>query len=97
MQDNPFSWQKREKKKTPVAPHHCDPDTLIFLGSRWEFGIIEFREARRTSYPAHFTVSSQTDVISPILWMNGGATDAGALHLTYVYSAEARRRYPEGY
>lgn len=60
-------------------PHQHHPAALIFAASRWEFGIIEFCEARRTSYPAHFVISSQTDVISPILGMNGSSCDARVL------------------
>lgn len=71
---------KWRKKETHLWHHITVIQTLlIFLASRWEFGIIEFLEARRTSYPAHFTVSSQMDVISPILWMNGNALNARAL------------------
>lgn len=69
-----------EKKETHLRRHISAIQTpLIFLASRWEFGIIEFWEARRTSYPAPFTVLSQTDVICPISWMNGSAPDATAL------------------
>lgn len=61
--------------------HTCGSSSLllIFLASRCEFGIIEILEARRTSYPAHFTALSQTDVICPISWKNGSAPDATAL------------------
>lgn len=75
MEDNTCSW----KMKTPVMPHQHHPAALIFAASRWEFGIIEFCEARRTSYPAHFVISSQMDVISPILGMNGSSCDARVL------------------
>lgn len=84
------------KKKTHLWRHITAVQAaLIFLASRWEFGIIEFWEARRTSYPAHFTALSQTGVISPISWMNASAPDARAL--PHICEDEARLRYPEGY
>lgn len=68
----------------------CNLGALISPASRWEFGIIEFWEARRTSYQAHFTTSSRTDVISPILWMNGSACDARAVtHMCVQHSGSS--------
>lgn len=80
-----LSQAEKEKKETHLWCHITAIQTpLIFLASRWEFGIIEFWEACRTSYPAHFNVSSQTDVISPILCMNGNTPNARALPHIYV-------------
>lgn len=77
MQDNHFwSWKSRKEKDTCGIT--AIQAALISLASRWGFGIIEFWEVQRTSYPAHFTASSQTDVISPLLWVNSGAPDARA-------------------
>lgn len=41
-------------------------------------GVAGFGEARRTSYPAHFTILSQTALIFPISWMVANGADAGA-------------------
>lgn len=77
MQDNPFTGWKKEN--TPVAPHHCYPDAPYLSGQQvraWHYWVLG---ACRTSYPAHFTILSQTGVISPISWMNASAPDARAL------------------
>lgn len=80
-----------KKEKTHLWRHIAAIQTaLISAVSRREFGIIEFWEARRTSYPAHFTVLSQTGLISPISWMNARAPDARALPHICVQ----RRRSP---
>lgn len=76
MQDNPFSFEKRKHLWRHITAIQT---VLIFLASRWEFGIIEFWEARCTSYPAHFSVLSKAGVISLISWMNASAPDAKAL------------------